>query len=222
MVELSVDTALIVAMASVTVTIILALLNATIFETRRQLRKLETEKTALREALYSEIGSTVRIFTICIETPPLTYMHELKTLNERMSSAVSSETYRYTRENPVLFYQLHDAGGIESFYQIVRQAVTEFDSYIRGRETLQKMLDYDGDVMESLGLPKDPLFSEERTLEGILRYTKSGLRNMLIDAIEGLEINKLKDVTTRRKDLFLAEKSEAERETKSSQFIKQL
>jgi len=155
--------------------LVINILNATILETRRQNRIREIEKTALREALYSEIGWTVRALSFWIPVPSgsVPVGMTCKELAAKLGKSVSLEVYHYTRTQPAIFYQLADAYNIESFYRVVTNMLANID------EQGEKL-------------------TENNHPERIDQFLRHDLRNILLIAVKSLDIKKLEDLTIGR------------------------
>lgn len=192
--------------------ILVAFLGATLLETRRQKRIRETEKEALRNALYNEIGWTVRVIILAIvaqdrptseQTVKKFFWTNWDELKTRVSEDVSTDVYDYTRTNPNRFYELEDAYAIEAFYRAIQELLKQIDLRAAGAR----------DFSEAAGgraLPEDQGEAIHDFMHGI--YIER-----LYDGIYALDIEKLRkgSIDWMRRQRANNEK----RETESSNFI---
>jgi hypothetical protein len=169
-----IDTATVALIAAISA-LTSVVLNATILETGRQNRIREIEKTALREALYSEIGWTVRALSLWIPVPSGSVPVGItcKELAAKLGKSVSLEVYHHTRTQPAIFYQLADAYNIESFYRVVTNTLANID--VQGEKLTEK---------------------DHR--ERIDQFLRHDLRNRLLIAVNSLDIEKLEGLTIGR------------------------
>lgn len=132
MVDISIDTALIVAIVGLISSIILAVLNTAVLEPWRarrdaKLKKEEAEAAhkvqlvQLREAIYSEMA-----FIYCSLKRILDTQGENADVQISMRSLVSflsSNVYRNARKDQILFYQLSDSHAIDTFYRTLKMKI---------------------------------------------------------------------------------------------------
>lgn len=199
---------LIGAIIALAASLIVAFLGATYLETRRQNSKHETEKKALRDALYNEIGWTVRaivnIITIHEREPTFEFQKRYfwatwEEFRTALSEDTCTEVYDYTREHPVLFYELKDAQNIEFFYREIK-------------EELFKRLD----AYAAITPEKD----REDQGQRIRDFMHGEYQAVLQDATFVLDTEKLRDVTIGFIDRVL--KREEQKRGENSKFIDEL
>jgi hypothetical protein len=169
---------LITAVIALTGSFVVTILNATILESRRQNRIRETEKKALREALYREIFFTLVGICTSINTVISGKPTSWIVLKKGLPMLLSLEVYHYTRKNPTLFYQLPDAFQIDLFYRRVSTFLTEIDSEVEEEEEgeghSEQILSFMKDTVKSslvrgiAGLKKDMLLQAGGGAKGIL------------------------------------------------------
>jgi hypothetical protein len=171
----AVTISLFTAILALSVSFIGTILNATVLESRRQNRIREAEKAALQEALYSEIGWTVRALSFWIPVPSGSVPVGMtwKKLAEKLGKSASFEVYRYTRTHPAIFYQLADAYNIESFYRSITNTLDEIS-------------------LKGEGL------KENDQREQIDHFLRHELREMLLIAFKSLDLDKLEDLAINR------------------------
>lgn len=129
------DTATVALIAAI-LALIGVVLNATWLEARRRRIEIETEKKALREALYSEIGWTLT------QIIPLMHGWEWDEFKKLLSNFMSFDVYDTARKSPALFYQLHDAREIDIVYRLLRNLTDRVEEETKesGKDEFDKVI----------------------------------------------------------------------------------
>ncbi|MGZ4852675.1 MAG: hypothetical protein ACXV3D_05745 [Halobacteriota archaeon] len=156
----------ITTLIAVVLTLIASLLlnfAAAFLDARRQRIKNAAEKKALRDALYTEIAWTAKL--VARRLRAMVNLIEAgqpwDETKKLLPAQMSFEVYHYTREQPALFYQLHDAKAIENFYRVVNGIFYAVDSVDKEPEYKQLLHKYErrshiqrllqGDITRGLG-----------------------------------------------------------------------
>ena len=135
----------------------MTVLNSTILESRRQKEIRETEKTALREALYSEIIWKLIEIGQSSRYGDLSLADNKSQLERALSSFKTCPVYDSAVNKPVIFYQIDDARGIEFFYRTILQLPTIWNSLLDGFEAFLKNPD---SLLTETRLERMPFFGD--------------------------------------------------------------
>lgn len=149
-----------VSIDALTAAFIAAFLAVAVYVSNETYRR-ETEKKALREALYSEIGWTLSLlcntismvavfgnrpssreeFLLRLQSEHAHLLQELlrglinfqtwKDLKEGLTSLIKLDVYNYANKNPTLFYQFHDVYAIDNFYRCLFEILEAITSIDR-------------------------------------------------------------------------------------------